>query len=459
MDMLRNLEFFAYNQQCYIVIAFSGRIQPADHSKAQVYRKNEFLAQEYANVIKAKKALDRSDHRASGFTVPVGFRTFVRQYDFANMKVLFTEGDHVATVCKWLDQGIPKELTPTKWPTTEIVSLLGYRNEYILKLMGQKRIQYFHSPSLKLGRADSNNIPTYFRAACIVPDCFQKQNALETKTLSLCSLLLDGDGEYLPANELDRMHARFLNHEDEYLVVQEMRQMPGSTDTLRRYLEICRIENEINSLAGSVKKEAANNADETKLDALVELIYQDRANNDPSLRQNIAKAIARIERIVGCKLLETYESMKDDSASSILSQTMSSVSHEAERDTFYSRYYELDDDYPTEDIIGNVYRTTQKGELEPWIYQAMTTETALIPGGGVYDYRHDLHDHPLTIYQSIREMIYAFVFPANTDLNADIVITEYYHHSRGDTTAVVVKPSQPLEVYKKLLVSDGEQIM
>merc|ERR1711881_307570 len=57
MDMLRNLEYYAFTRKCFIVVAFAGRLQPADEPKVKDLRQNEFLAKEYELVVKARKAL------------------------------------------------------------------------------------------------------------------------------------------------------------------------------------------------------------------------------------------------------------------------------------------------------------------------------------------------------------------------------------------------------------------
>lgn len=102
VDMLQNLEYYAFTKKCFIVIAFAGRLPDPTEEKIAPIRKREFLSKHYELALKGRKALDKTQHSREAFTQPVAMRDFLRRYDLQNLKIVSTPGDHVASVIKWV---------------------------------------------------------------------------------------------------------------------------------------------------------------------------------------------------------------------------------------------------------------------------------------------------------------------------------------------------------------------
>ena len=169
MDMLRNMDLYAHSMNCFIVLAFQGRlVNPDLNSNSNTenkrifdatIRRATFFASENEVTQKALKSVNK-EGSIDNFVVPTAFRHFVSALSFHSLKCVYTEGDHVETICRWLAEGVPNEYLPESFikgkfgqfsnvGKQKIIPncLLGYENEYLLFLMDQREIRYFMSPT------------------------------------------------------------------------------------------------------------------------------------------------------------------------------------------------------------------------------------------------------------------------------------------------------------------------
>ena len=227
LDMLRNMDLYAHSKNCFIVIAFQGRLVDPDFEKdfIGIKRKNEFFQSQKLLSATSMKSLGKQGN-SSNFVVPTGFRHFVNSFDFHSLKTVYTDGDHVETICRWLSEGLPNDVFTDSFKTKNFKNesmkkipdiLMGYENEYILFLMNQKKIRYFMSSTLVLGqKSPTSDIPNRFKACCIIPDHIPPESNIELAELALCSILLDGDSEYFENSMMEKFHCKMAkeNYED-----------------------------------------------------------------------------------------------------------------------------------------------------------------------------------------------------------------------------------------------------
>ena len=196
-EMIRNLEYFAYSKNAYIVIAFNGNISKLTGKEAfQLPGLKRYKLEEERLVSISKTVYNSPEpHKDRNcFVPPLSLRTFIRQYEHKNLTFLQTTGDHAEEIISWCRTGIPRDLIPDTWKTNgRPTALLGQRNEYILSLFNQHSVKYFNGPSFVLGRPkDPNAGPDRFKATCLIPDAvteLQTINETEFKQKALQLLL------------------------------------------------------------------------------------------------------------------------------------------------------------------------------------------------------------------------------------------------------------------------------
>lgn len=234
--MIQNLDYMAKFKNSKIIIVFNGNL-PCLETDYKIPRLTQFIEHTLkSEAIKNNFSYNNPnpDKNYKNFVLPTEIRNFINNFYFNDLICLFTKGEHTKNVCQWLREGIPINLLPNSWTqngnsqnlkiesnisTIFPTDFLGHRNEYILQLYKyEQKINYFHSPSLVLGKRNlKTDQPTYFQAFKIVPDCTSKfieeENFNFSGLLKLihCSILLDGENEYLNYKLLDAFHFKLLD--------------------------------------------------------------------------------------------------------------------------------------------------------------------------------------------------------------------------------------------------------